>query len=231
MSRSRCIILAAATLALCVAPVAAADDTNGKGRAVVVPAGPEITGLWFKTLFELPAAAHPFQGNGDPCVRLGRRGKVLTVATPATCTAEQGTAVYEGWDHWCSNFDPPDSPFYAVSAAEQRRCALAASQSVTALTITVDGRSTDILKRRFATFSPQIALNLPADNVFEIDPVVGPYTLTSYGWEVLVKNLRVGQHVIRIYGEDGDFKGSYEHIINIVPRAHSRDEDDHDDRH
>ena len=95
------------------------------------------------------------------------------------------------------------------------------------MTLTVDGRTTNILKRRFATFSPYTVLNLPDGNIFEIDP--GRYTLTSYGWEVLVTNLRVGQHVITVDVVDGDFSGSFEHIINIVPRADSRDEDDHED--
>ena len=45
----------------------------------------------------------------------------------------------------------------------------------------------------------------------------------------MVVNLQVGRHVITIYGEDGEFAGSFEHIIGIVPRAHTRDEDNHEE--
>ena len=219
MCRSRRIVLIAVTLALSAVPVAAADSTQRDGRAVVVPGSGELFSQWFTTFFEMPAAESPFYDNGDPCVRFARNDKVLSAFAgedgTVTCTAERGTVLFTGWEHFCGTFDQP--PFYAVGRAEQRVCALAASQSVTTLTLTVDGTVIDILKPRFAVFSPQTTVNLPVDNVVGIDP--GRHTLTSYGWGAVVRNLRVGRHVITLDVVDGDFSGSFEHIINIVPRA------------
>jgi hypothetical protein len=219
MRRSRHIVLIAVTLALSAAPVAAADSKHGDGRAVVVPAGGQLTGQWFETFFEMTADESPFYDNGDPCVFFARNGKVLSAIVggdgTVTCTAERGTVLSTGWDHFCSTFDEP--PYNPAGKAEQRTCAFGLSQSVTTLTLTVDGITIDLLKRRFAVFSPQTTVDLPVGNIVGIDP--GRHTLTSYGWEVLVRNLKVGRHVITLDVVDGDFSGSFEHIINIVPRT------------
>ena len=52
----------------------------------------------------------------------------------------------------------------------------------------------DILKPRFAAFTPLTTVDLPVDNIAGVPAQTG--TLTAYGWNVLVRNLDVGRHVI-----------------------------------
>jgi hypothetical protein len=224
------IALAAATVALFAAPVAAAHDRSNGGEATVVPAGGEIDAKYYETFFQLPAAENPLQGHGNPCVRVGHHGKVLMAIARGgrvTCTAERGTMLATGSDHWCSDFfDPPGSRFYAVGRDAQRRCAKALSHEMTTLTVTVDGVVFDINKPRFADFTPLIRLKLPVGNIFEFPPQ--NVTMTAYGWTALVGNLRVGRHIIVVHVVDGDLNESGEHIIDIVRSGHSDEDGDGD---
>ena len=226
MRMSSRIGLAALALALLAAPAAAAKDSHEDGKAVVVPASGAINGEWYETLFALPTAVNPLAGNADPCVRLGHEGMVLSALAPGgtvTCTAERGTALFTGSDHFCSTFDAPDSGFYAVGRAAQRACAMPLGQAMTALSITVDdAEPVDIFTPRFAAFTPLTTVRMPVGNLFDVAPQTA--TLTSYGWLALVRNLRVGRHVIVVDVEEGGFSGSYEHVIDIVPREHDADD-------
>jgi hypothetical protein len=131
MRHLRWAVPAALALALCAPFPAAADDRHGGSGAIVAPSGSAALAEWFKTFVELPAPVNPLWGNGDdPCVRMGPRGNVLVAITfgeVVTCTAEVGTVVNTGSGHFCSTFDPRDSPFYAVLPLAQRRCARAVS--------------------------------------------------------------------------------------------------------
>jgi len=49
--------------------------------------------------------------------------------------------------------------------------------------------------------------------------------ITAFGWDVLVRNLRVGKHLIStvVTFHDG-VTASFDHHINIVPRHHEGSE-------
>jgi hypothetical protein len=227
MRHLRYALLAVLAVALCASPAAASHHPHADGGAVVTPSSGHQLAQWYKTFLEMPAAINPLWGTGDdPCVRFGPGGKLLSaiaVGGEVTCTAELGTVLDTGWGHFCSTFDPPDSEFYAVGKREQRRCAKAVSQEETGVRVTVDdGQSVDIFRPRFTNFSPQTTVQLPADNVF--GAAAQTATITAYGWHANVRNLRVGRHLITTeidaYGETFPFR----HIINIVPRGHSDDD-------
>jgi hypothetical protein len=217
--------LAVLAIALCASPAAAAHDRHG-GSAVVTPSSPHQLAQWHKTFLEIPAAVNPrFGTGGDPCVRFGPGGKLLSAIAgedrTVTCTAERGTVMTTGAGHFCSTFDPPDSEFYAVSRREQRTCARAVSPE-TGVRVIVDGHTVDIFRPKFTIFSPQTTVQLPADNAF--GAAAQTATITAYGWHANVRNLGVGRHLITteidVYGETLAF----DHIINIVPRGHWEDD-------
>ena len=111
----------------------------------------------------MPAAINPRYGTGsDPCVPFGRHGKLLPAIVrngSVTCTAELGTVLNTGVGHFCSDFDPPDSPFYAVGRKDLRACARRVTDELAAKVI-VDGRTTDIMKPRFEVYSPFMTVQL-----------------------------------------------------------------------
>jgi hypothetical protein len=220
-----CALLAVLVVALSATPAAADDDPHAGSGAVVAPSNGHELAQWYKTFLEMPAAVNPLWGTGDePCVRLGPGGKLLVAISfgEVTCTAELGTVLNTGWGHFCSTFDPPDSPFYAVGRREQRICAQAVSPEA-GLRVTVDGHTVDIFQPQFTSFSPQTTVQLPADNVF--GAVGQTATITAYGWHANVRNLRLGRHLITTEIDvDGDTY-AFDHIINIVPRSDSDDDD------
>jgi len=219
-----CALLAVVVVALCASPAAAAYDPQAGSRAVVTPAGPHVLAEWYETFLEMPAAINPAFGTGeDPCVRFGPGDKLLSAISfgEVTCTAELGTVLNTGASHFCSTFDPPNSPFYAVGRREQRSCAQAVSPE-TGVRVTVDGHTVDIFRPQFTSFSPQTTVQLPADNVFGAEAQTA--TITAYGWHANVRNLRLGRHLITTEIDvDGDTY-AFDHFINIVPRGHSDDD-------
>jgi hypothetical protein len=219
-----CALLAVLVVALCASPAAAADGPRAASGAVVAPSNGHELAQWYKTFLEMPAAVNPLWGTGDdPCVRFGPGGKLLVAISfgEVTCTAELGTVLNTGWGHFCSTFDPPDSEFYAVGRQEQRRCAQAVSRE-TGMRVTVDGHTVDIFRPQFTLFSPQTTVQLPAGNVF--GAAAQTATITAYGWHANVRNLRLGRHLITTEIDvDGDTY-AFDHIINIVPRGHSDDD-------
>ncbi len=218
MRHLRCALLAV-VVALSAPSAAAARDPEAGGGAVVAPSNGHELAEWFKTFIELPAPVNPLWGFGqDPCVRLGPAGKVLVAISygEVTCTAELGTVLNTGFGHFCSTFDPPDSPFYALGKKAQHRCAREVSPE-TGMRVTVDGGQTvDLFQPQFTAYTPQTTVQLPVDNVFGVPAQTA--TITGYGWHANIRNLRVGQHLITT---EIDVFGStfrFDHFINIVPR-------------
>ena len=224
MRHLRCAPLAVLAAALCASPAAATHDRHAGGGAVVTPVSGHQIAQWHKTFLEMPAAVNPLWGTGDdPCVRFGPGGKLLSAISfgEVTCTAELGTVLTTGAGHFCSTFDPPDSPFYAVGRHEQRRCARAVTGE-TGVRVIVDGHAVDLLRPRFASYSPQTTVHLPADNIWGAEAQTA--TITAYGWNANVRNLRIGRHLVTT---EVDFDGetyAFDHVIYIVPRSRS----DHD---
>jgi hypothetical protein len=223
MRHSCCALLAVLVVTLGASP-AAADDPHADSGAVVTPSNGHELAQWHKTFLEMPAAVNPLFGTGDePCVRFGSGGKLLSAISfgEVTCTAELGTVLETGAGHFCSTFDPPDSPFYAVGRREQRSCAQALSTE-TGVRVTVDGHTVDIFRPQFTSFSPQTTVQLPADNVFGADAQTA--TITAYGWHANVRNLRLGRHHITTEVDVDGETYAFDHIIDIVPRGHSDDD-------
>ncbi len=222
MRRFRWALPGAVVLAFCVSSPAGAQVPDGGGGAVIAPSNGHELAVWFKTFIELPAAVNPLWGSGeDPCVRLGPTGKTLVAISygEVTCTAELGTVVNTGGGHFCSTFDPPDSPFYALGKKEQHQCARAVSQE-TGMRLAVDGGPpVDLFQPQFTAYTPQTTVQLLADNVFGAPAQTA--TITGYGWHANIRNLRVGRHVWTI---EADVEGAmyvFNHVINIVPRDDS----------
>jgi hypothetical protein len=213
---------AAIALALCSSSSAAAG-----GAPVITPSSGQELAEWFETVLELPTPLNPVR-EGDPCARLGPNGKVLVAVSfpdaPAHCTAEVGTVVNTGADHFCSTFSiDRGSDFYAEDRQDQRECARRVSTE-TAVLVSVDGaRAVDLVQPRFGVYTPLLTIHLPADNVFEIEPETA--TITGFGWHANIRNLSVGRHhYTTTIQRDGNWT-VYEHEINIVPRRHPHEDD------
>jgi hypothetical protein len=213
--RHRLVILAAVAVALCVAPVAGAQDPGkDRGGAVVAPAQDKWAGEFWAQIYSLPLSENPFVGNGDPCLTVGH--KVLQAVGGGPCTIEQGTTFTLGTGTAWSNVEDP----FPETRAEQLDLATAQDREfVESMTVTVDpgGIPVEIRKRQFELFSPQRTLLLPADNVLGLD---GPQliTLSAHGWGAAVRKLSVGEHTIVSDTLDANgFHDIVPHIITVVP--------------
>jgi hypothetical protein len=212
-------------------PAGAPKPPRDDGRLVTpdhsvggLTGGDAIGQAWY-LIYSLPEAENPFVGNGEPCVRLGRKGEVLVPIgfEVVTCTVPQGTAVLiNGISLTCSDVEPP--PFFARGKAAQRECAKAAlAPFVESIALTVDGGDpVDLQKRRYETFSPQREVQVPAGNIIGVPP--GPATITAWGFEAWLTKLPPGRHTIT---EEAIFnEGSPPHIstrvINVVRRHHDK---------
>src|SRR3954463_5206825 len=151
---------AAVTLALCSSASAAAG-----GAPVITPSGGSELSAWFEAVLELPVAINPV-GAGDRCLRLGPNGKLLVAVSfpeaPANCTAEVGTVVNTGADHFCSTFSiDRGTDFYAEDRRDQRECARRVSTE-TAVLVSVDGApAVELIQPRFSVYTPQLTIHLP----------------------------------------------------------------------
>jgi hypothetical protein len=198
--------LAALTVALCAAPVAAAHPPHNDRGPLVTPTyrlggltGGELLGEQLFLAHSLPPAENPAFGNGNPCLRLGHRGEVLAPLfggdVPVTCTVKPGTPVFIfGWYNSCSNVELP--PSYGKNEAEQRACARAGDQAVQALRLTVDDEPVNIHTRRFEVFTPQRKVQLPEGNILGVPPQKA--TFTAHGWVATVSRLSPGRHTIQV---------------------------------
>jgi hypothetical protein len=196
MRHLRRTVFATLAIALCTAPVAAADNhhRNG-GGAVVAPArgggltGGEMLGEdWARGLAR--PSPDPFDGGCRPFV-----GNVLTPAWvngTATCTITKGTRLFIFFGSFCSDLDDPAS---LKTEEDQLACAVAADQAIQAFSVTVDRRTINIRTRRFELFSPQRRAQLTADNFYGV-PAGTTLTFTAHAWGAVIKKLRPGQHTV-----------------------------------
>ena len=210
----RRVLLLAAMLALCCSPAAGAGGPPERdGTAGVVPAhriagetGGQLLGDWFVRNLSLPASAAPFAGSADLCLDLGRREKVLSpsggLLTPEgmTCTVKVNRPVLLVMSSAdCSTAEPP--PYFARTAAEQRRCAIDAltrspAFEIQAINVSLDGApAVDIASRRFFAVSPQRRVVFPENPVFGATP--GAATFVAAAWIAEIKGMHRGRHVLR----------------------------------
>lgn len=217
------LLAAAAGLALSASPAVADDERHGSDRGIVAPSGSHDLTQIFKHFIELPFADNPLYGEGqDPCQRIDRDMLVaITFGEEVTCTAEVGTVVNTGGGHFCSTFDPVDSPWYATNPRDGRACARRVSIE-TGMRVSLDGgQPVDLFQPQYTAHTPPTTVRLPVDNAFGAP--AGNAVFYGYGWHANLRNLRVGRHT---YTTEVDVDGrtiAFPHVINIVPRGSLRD--------
>jgi hypothetical protein len=233
MRHLRHTLLAVLGIALCAAPVARAHDQHQDGdRAVVSPArgggltGGELLGeVWAQNL-ALPAN-DPFSGTCIPFARNVIAPHFGETGT-ATCTATPRTRLFVFFGSFFTNLDPPDFP---TTEEAQLAAAVAADQAIHELNVTVDnGRTINLVRRRFELFSPQRTVQLLDDNGFGVPAQT--ITFTAHAWGAVIRNLRPGQHTVTFGVVAPDFGDPFTAtiVLNVVRGGHPDDGDhgDHD---
>ena len=229
MAHLRRGILAAIAVALCAAPVAAADGSHGHGKraAVVpvhkvagVPAGEHLGAAWAEGYEESLSAPSPPSG---PCELVGERRKQALFLGPngetVTCTVDSRTQlIVFGLGASCSDVEP--DPFFGADEAAQRACAIAFDMEfVQALRVSVDGGTpVDIRTPRFEVISPQMTAEVPADS--PVGYPEGTATLVAHAWMAEVRKLRPGRHTITVQAVSTEFDITSTLIVTI--RRHGR---------
>jgi hypothetical protein len=196
-SLRRACALASLTLASCGVLAGAAQahqrPTIAPARHVAGLTGGELLAESWAQRLVLPAD-NPFVGR---CQRLGHGRQVLSPVIgddgTASCAARPGTPVFLRFGSFCDDVEPP--PFFGADEAAQRACAVAADEAVLALRIAVDGGTPrDIRREPFELISPQVAVQLPPDNIVGVPPQ--PMTFVAHAWGALVAHLCPGRHTI-----------------------------------
>jgi hypothetical protein len=214
-------VLAALAVALCAAPVAAADGKHGHdGHAAVVPvhkiagapAG-EVFGQEWMRFYE----AQPGDTD-DPCEITPGRRPALTIGpqpqTSITCSVPRRTqVVLYSPGTACSDLDP--DPYNAADEAAQRECAARADyQWVQSLQASVDGSPPVQFRRpRYEIFTPQVTAEVPEDNLGGLP--AGTAHLVGHQWAAQTRKLRPGQHTVTLDTVTTDFTVTNTYILNI----------------
>lgn len=212
-------VVAIMALVLSVMP-AAAVSANGDGR--IRPAdrvrgstGGELLGEWWAKVAAQPLGQNPFEGLGERCLTLGRKGGVLGPVTgPTTCTVESGTPVLLiGFTTECSDVEPP--PAFAEGEEAQQACAREENQGrAEATLVTLDGgKPVNLQSARFELVSPQMTIQLPENNLFGVPAQQA--TFAAHAWAAVIRGLSRGQHVV---GMQFVGNGSTTLTLNVVKR-------------
>ena len=248
MRHLRRAVLTAAALALCAAPIAQADgspvEQDGGGGSVVRPAahvggvsGSRLLARWFARLLALPPAQNPLADNGEPCLRLGPGGRVLSpvngaARTTVTCTVEAHRPVFlVTTNAECSTAE--EAPFRAGGAANQARCALEQLLGlvplVPSIKVTVDDRPpVEIRTDAFLLVSTQGRTIFPETAIFE-PSTAGGASFAGATWAAQVRGFAPGRHVIRVdyTFSFGPFTATFN--LDVVRRAADDEDEDEDD--
>jgi hypothetical protein len=224
----RTVLLAALAIVLSGPGVGVADRSGHDDGRLLPPAhrfagmtGGELLGAWWSHGVSTPIGAHPAFGNADPCVRFGRKDKLLAIyGGTAHCTVEQGTTVFvNGFSGFCSDVEEP--PFFGADEAAQRECILALLPPVVeSINVVVDrGDPVNLLARRYAVFAPQQTADLPDDNILGLPPHEA-ITFTPFGWEAWLTKLSRGRHTVttETLFNDGSEPHATSHVIDVVRR-------------
>jgi hypothetical protein len=233
--RSPVLALAFALVALfwttSVGAAAADDDDHGGGRARVAPIAGDVDGRSAADLlatavrqdYTLPVAEHPF-GGGDPCVRLGKHGRVLVLTRPTTCTIERGDEVIYIAGASCSDVEGP--PFHAVGADAQRECATRlVKDGFHSVLFSVDGgRQVEVARDRFATATEQQHVTVVPDNILGVEGAPRPATFVAFAYVPVLRHLGLGSHRVQITADLFDLGPQTQtYVVNVVKHL---DEDD-----
>ena len=216
LTRAALAAAAAAMIVLgSVSPASALDAQVGSGvlapptQKVDGETGGELLGQVWAFGYSLPVSENPLEGH-FACLPLGHTGRVTWVAGPITCTAPAGTKllVY-GASSACSDVEPP--PFFGADEAAQRECAAAADEGNASILVSVDGgQPIQLLTAQYEVFSPQMHVQLPADNILGVP--AQPATLTAHGWVAALIGLSPGLHAVhthRAFSDGSSFDFDY----------------------
>ena len=202
----RLVALAAVTTLLPAASAAAGE------HAIVSRSNPRLLGELYADLYSLPVFENPFLGNGNRCLTLARR--VVEAVEGGPCTIPRGTADMIGLGSVWSSIEPP----FPATAAAQRAVSLQADEDLfEKIDVTIDdGAPVAIRTRRYALFSAQRTVQLPADNILGVPAQT--VTLAGHGWFVLIRNLSPGTHTIVQDGllASGDHQ-TLAYTVNVIP--------------
>jgi hypothetical protein len=195
-------VLVTVVFVLCATPAAVAG-ARGEGR--IQPAdhvrgstGGELLAEWWVKVAEQPLGQNPFEGLGERCLVLGRKGGVLGPVTgPTTCTVQAGTPVLLiGFTAECSDVEEP--PAFAKGEQAQQACAEEQNQGrAEATLVTLDGGTpVNIQRDRFELVSPQTMFELPENNIFGVPGQ--EVTFAAHAWAAVIRGLRPGSHVVEM---------------------------------
>ena len=192
-------VLATVAVALCAAPIAAADSRhNDHGHATISPAhGGGLTGdelLGEAVARSLRGSNRPFEGT---CTTLARN--VLQAHSgddgTATCTATPHSRLFFTFAGWCTDIEDP----IPRTRREHLACLIALAQEfpIQEINITVDNRDTiNLVRRRFELWSPLTTFELPADNPLGLPAQTA--TASAHGYGAVIHSLRPGRHTVTV---------------------------------
>lgn len=210
--------LGLATSAL-VAPPAAGAHGAGARHSHVAPAhhadgktGSQLLAQGWKDDYEQPTTTP------EPrCHYVGRTGKILIAGRiDHICPVPLGYPVFYLFGGTCDTASPP--PYFAVTAHDQRRCAKKADVAfIKSMSLAVDdGPAVRITRPRFETYTAQVHVQLPADNIDGAP--AGPATFSAHGWTAFATNLSLGLHTTHftISFVDGSESETADRTIRVV---------------
>ena len=217
MRQLRSTFLVTLAVTLSVVPGVAAQPPHKGSGAIIAPArgggltGGELLGeAWAVGPF---AGEDPFSGR---CVTLAHN--VIAPhpgeAGTATCTATPQTRLFVFFGTACFNVEPG----VGETEEEQLACAVASDQAIHELNVTVDdGETINLVSERFELVSPQVNVELPPGNVFDVPAQTA--TFTAHAWGAVIRKLRPGQHTVAMEVVAPDFGGTFTLtvVLNVVP--------------
>jgi hypothetical protein len=221
MRYRRCVVVLVSLAAVSVIlPAAQADPPAGAGAGKVAPfksvggvSAEEVVIASFRPSYTARSAPE--------CRRLAH-GKILFPQPDSTCRVKRGTQVIVPMPGFsCS--DAEEEPFFAKTAAGQRRCAvelLRGPLGVLQLMVSVDGGPPqNVLSKRFRTITDQFRVISRPGNDFGARP--GPTTVVAAGYLGVLRGLPPGRHTFEVsqiaFGGSEPVTLSY--TVNVVARA------------
>ena len=91
---------------------------------------------------------------------------------------------------------------------EQLACAVDADQAIHQHNVTVDdGKTINLVRRRFELVSPQMTVQLPPDSDFGVPAQAT--TFTAHAWGAVVRKRRPGRHTVTLEVVTPDFGGTF----------------------
>lgn len=170
-------------------------------------------------ILSFPAEASPgVDTTGEKC-GFGQSGPVFFLPgnftgepTEITCYVPQGMAIYVGMGGaGCTTVEPP--PFFGRNEAELTECAIAATDALVEVTVTINGQEVpDVMSYR--TVTPLFTLTFPEDNLLGVP--AGVANSVADGYSIIVAPPDPGEYVITVTNRFEDPPQTFEGTIRVV---------------